>query len=96
MPLPVEGTHSAPCLRSCSGPSHEAEPTNVLFRNSWALFRYWDYYRQRFERNRGLRIDFILGSPSLAARVSNAFIDREERAGTGASDHAPVIADLSG
>jgi exodeoxyribonuclease III len=58
------------------------------------VYTYWDYYRQRFERNRGLRIDFILGSPSLAARVTHAFIDREERAGTGASDHAPVIADL--
>ncbi|WP_182526014.1 exodeoxyribonuclease III [Nocardioides dongkuii] len=58
------------------------------------VYTYWDYYRQRFERNRGLRIDFVLGSPSLAARVTHAFIDREERAGTGASDHAPVIVDL--
>jgi exodeoxyribonuclease-3 len=58
-------------------------------------YTYWDYYRQRFERNRGMRIDFILGSPSLAKRVTNAFIDREERAGAGASDHAPVIAELS-
>jgi exodeoxyribonuclease-3 len=59
------------------------------------VYTYWDYYRQRFERNRGLRIDFVLGSPSLAARVTGAFIDREERAGTGASDHAPVIVDLA-
>lgn len=59
------------------------------------VYTYWDYYRQRFERNRGLRIDFVLGSPSLAARVTGAFIDREERAGKGASDHAPVIVDLS-
>ncbi len=58
------------------------------------VYTYWDYYRQRFERNRGLRIDFVLASPSLAARVSGAFIDREERAGTGASDHAPVAVDL--
>jgi exodeoxyribonuclease-3 len=58
-------------------------------------YTYWDYYRQRFERNRGMRIDFILGSPSLAARVTGAFVDREERAGAGASDHAPVIADLA-
>jgi exodeoxyribonuclease-3 len=58
------------------------------------VYTYWDYYRQRYERNRGLRIDFVLGSPSLAARVTGAFIDREERAGTGASDHAPVIVDL--
>ena len=42
-----------------------------------------------------MRIDFILGSPSLADRVTGAFIDRDERAGTGAPDHAPVIADLA-
>ena len=60
------------------------------------VYTYWDYYRQRFERNRGLRIDFVLASPSLAARVSGAFIDRDERAGTGASDHAPVAVDLTG
>jgi exodeoxyribonuclease-3 len=59
-----------------------------------AGYTYWDYYRQRFERNRGLRIDFVLGSASLAARVTGAFVDRDERAGTGASDHAPVVVDL--
>ena len=59
------------------------------------VYTYWDYYRQRFERNRGLRIDFVLGSPSLAAKVTGALIDRDERAGTGASDHAPVIVELS-
>ncbi len=59
------------------------------------FYTYWDYYRQRYERNRGMRIDFILGSPVLSARVTGAMIDREERAGAGASDHAPVIADLA-
>jgi exodeoxyribonuclease-3 len=63
-------------------------------------FTYWDYYRQRFERNRGMRIDLVLGSPSVAARVTGARVDREERGGSdghgkGASDHAPVIVDLS-
>ena len=58
-------------------------------------YTYWDYYRQRFERNRGMRIDFVLGSRPFAERVTHAFIDREERAGKGASDHAPVIVDLS-
>jgi exodeoxyribonuclease-3 len=57
-------------------------------------FTYWDYYRQRFERNRGMTIDFVLASRSLASRVTHTFVDREERAGTGASDHAPVIVDL--
>ena len=59
------------------------------------VYTYWDYYRQRFERNRGMRIDFVLGSPVFAGRVTGARIDRDERAGTGASDHAPVIVDLS-
>ncbi len=59
------------------------------------VFTYWDYYRQRFERNRGMRIDFILGAPALQKRVTGARIDREERAGKGASDHAPVIVDLA-
>ena len=62
-------------------------------------YTYWDYYRQRFERNRGLRIDFVLGSPSLASRVTGAFVDRDERdpaRGTGSpSDHAPVVVDLA-
>ncbi|MBF4163606.1 exodeoxyribonuclease III [Nocardioides acrostichi] len=62
-------------------------------------YTYWDYYRQRFERNRGMRIDFVLGSPSLARRVSGAFVDKDERdpaQGTGSpSDHAPVVVDLA-
>ncbi|HWJ11436.1 MAG TPA: exodeoxyribonuclease III [Nocardioides sp.] len=62
-------------------------------------YTYWDYYRQRFERDRGLKIDFVLGSSSLAERVTGAFIDREERdpsvfAGA-PSDHAPVVVDLA-
>jgi len=58
------------------------------------VYTYWDYYRQRFERNRGMRLDFVLGSPAFAARVLGARIDRDERAGKGASDHAPLIVDL--
>lgn len=41
-----------------------------------------------------MRIDFILSSPALAARVTNALVDREERKGKGASDHAPVVVEL--
>ncbi len=56
---------------------------------------YWDYVRLRFPRREGMRIDFVLGSPALAARTTNALIDREERKGKGASDHAPVVVDLA-
>jgi exodeoxyribonuclease III len=60
------------------------------------VYTYWDYTQLRFPRREGMRIDFVLGSPALAARVTGARIDREERKGKGASDHAPVIVDLDG
>jgi exodeoxyribonuclease III len=59
------------------------------------VYTYWDYTQLRFPRKEGMRIDFILASPALASRVTGAAIDREERKGKGASDHAPVIAELS-
>ena len=89
--------------------THVTEPERAAFRrflddgyvdvvrpHTPGKFTYWDYYRQRFERDRGMRIDFVLGSPSFAERVTGAFIEREERAGKGASDHAPVVVDLDG
>ena len=57
-------------------------------------YTYCDYTRLRFPRREGMRIDFLLGSPALAARVTGALIDRQERKGKGASDHAPVVVDL--
>ena len=59
------------------------------------VYTYWDYVRLRFPRREGMRIDFVLGSPALAARTTGAQIDREERKGKGASDHAPVVVDLA-
>jgi exodeoxyribonuclease-3 len=59
------------------------------------VYTYWDYTQLRFPRREGMRIDFVLGSPALAAWVTNALIDREERKGKGASDHAPVIVELA-
>lgn len=58
------------------------------------VFTYWDYTQLRFPKRQGMRIDFVLGSPALAARVSGATIDRQERKGKGASDHAPVVVEL--
>ncbi|SFT63878.1 exodeoxyribonuclease-3 [Geodermatophilus amargosae] len=56
---------------------------------------FWDYTQLRFPRREGMRIDFTLASPALAGRVTNALIDREERKGKGASDHAPVVVELT-
>ncbi len=58
------------------------------------LYTYWDYTQLRFPKKEGMRIDFVLASPALAARVAETEIDREERKGKGASDHAPVIVEL--
>lgn len=64
------------------------------------VYTYWDYTQLRFPRREGMRIDFILASPALAARVVHAEIARDRRK-TGKdrigspSDHAPVLVDLS-
>jgi len=59
------------------------------------VYTYWDYTQLRFPKKEGMRIDFCLASPALASRVTGASIDREERKGKGASDHAPVIVELA-
>ena len=67
----------------------------ILRWSARAPYRYWDHVRLRFPRREGMRIDFVLGSPALAARTTGAAIDREERKGKGASDHAPAVVDLA-
>lgn len=54
------------------------------------LFTFWDYRRNRWQRNAGLRLDHILLTPDLAPRLMAAGIDREIRGREDASDHAPV------
>jgi exodeoxyribonuclease-3 len=55
-------------------------------------FTWWDYRELGFPKNRGLRIDHVLLTQPLADRLEDVVIDREERKGKGASDHAPVLA----
>ncbi|NEW57231.1 exodeoxyribonuclease III [Nocardia cyriacigeorgica] len=59
------------------------------------VYTYWDYTQLRFPRKEGMRIDFLLASPALASTATDAVVDREERKGKGASDHAPVIAEFT-
>lgn len=58
------------------------------------VYTYWDYKQLSFQKRRGMRIDFLLGSPAIRDLTVRAIIDREERKGTGASDHAPVAVEL--
>ncbi|MER6139748.1 exodeoxyribonuclease III [Streptomyces sparsogenes] len=57
-------------------------------------FTYWDYRELCFPKNRGMRIDLVYGNEPFAKAVGDAYVDREERKGKGASDHAPVVVDL--
>ncbi len=51
---------------------------------------FWQYFRRAWERDAGLRIDHLLLSPSVAGRLSDAGVDRDERGRERASDHAPT------
>ena len=61
-------------------------------------YTYWDYRAGAFHKGWGLRIDLMLGSADVAARLVSVEVDREERkptAGEGKpSDHAPLILTL--
>jgi len=57
-------------------------------------FTYWDYFRQAFERNRGIRIDHFLVTPDLAKRAKSCQIDKTPRAWEKPSDHTPIVLTL--
>jgi exodeoxyribonuclease-3 len=60
-----------------------------------ARFTWWDYRAGNFQKNIGMRIDHLLASAGLAARLVAVDIDREARKGKPTpADHAPVVADL--
>ncbi|HJZ21509.1 MAG TPA: exodeoxyribonuclease III [Bradyrhizobium sp.] len=54
------------------------------------MFTFWDYKRNRWPRDAGLRLDHLLLSPALAPRLLKAGVDRDMRGEEGASDHAPA------
>jgi exodeoxyribonuclease III len=54
------------------------------------MFTFWDYKRNRWPRDAGLRLDHLLLSPVLAPRLKKAGVDRMVRSAEGASDHAPA------
>ena len=55
-------------------------------------FTYWDYRAGRFHQDLGMRIDYVLASPTLS--LTDAYVDREARKGKLPSDHAPIVVDL--
>jgi exodeoxyribonuclease-3 len=58
------------------------------------IYTFWDYFRNAFGRDAGLRIDHLLLSPSLAGSLKGAGVDRDVRAREKPSDHAPTWIEL--
>lgn len=58
------------------------------------IYTFWDYFRNAFARNAGLRIDHFLLSPALQPRLLVGGVDKEVRAWEKSSDHAPVWIEL--
>jgi exodeoxyribonuclease-3 len=54
------------------------------------MYTFWDYMRNRWPRDAGLRLDHLLLNPKAAKRLADAGVDREIRGKEGASDHAPA------
>jgi exodeoxyribonuclease III len=59
------------------------------------LFTWWDYRAGNFHKHKGMRIDHVLVSEPLAARLSWSLVDRNARKGTGPSDHAPLLIEVA-
>jgi exodeoxyribonuclease-3 len=60
------------------------------------IYTYWDYFRNAYARDAGLRIDHLLVNRFVAARLKNAGVDRVVRGWERSSDHAPVWIELAG
>jgi exodeoxyribonuclease III len=58
------------------------------------IYTFWDYFRNAYGRDAGLRIDHLLLNPALAGRLEAAGVDRAVRGWEKASDHAPTWVEL--
>lgn len=89
-------THVTPAERGALAALREAGLADVVPRplKYDHPFTYWDYRQLGFPKNRGMRIDLVYGNEAFSKAVTDSYVDREERKGKGASDHAPVVVDL--
>lgn len=60
-----------------------------------AQFSWWDYRMGSYQRNKGLRIDYIFARPELLRGLERVWIDREPRGAEKPSDHTPVVFDFA-
>jgi exodeoxyribonuclease-3 len=59
------------------------------------IYTYWDYFRNAYGRNAGLRIDHLLLNPALAPRLLGSGVDRAVRGWEKTADHAPTWIELA-
>ena len=93
----VGSTHTSPAERDLLAQLVDWGLTDMFrgFYDQERLYSWWDYRAGDFHQGRGLRIDLLLGTTSLAQRAQWSIIDRNARKGQLPSDHAPVIVDLA-
>lgn len=58
------------------------------------VYTFWDYFRDHWAQNKGMRIDHLLLSPDLVPKLTGGGVDRNVRGEEGASDHAPAWIEL--
>lgn len=58
------------------------------------IYTFWDYFRNAYERDAGLRLDHLLLSPAVKPRLRSAGVDRHVRGWVKSSDHAPTWIEL--
>ncbi|RZL62455.1 MAG: exodeoxyribonuclease III [Pedobacter sp.] len=58
------------------------------------IYTFYDYFRNAYARDAGLRIDHFLLSPDLKSKLKNAAVDRHVRGWEKTSDHCPVWIEL--
>lgn len=92
----VGATHVSPAERAALQAMLDWGLVDV-FRQTYddgGLFSWWDYRAGNFHKGKGMRIDLVLVTRSLAERTTAVLIDRNARKGQSPSDHAPVVVDI--
>jgi len=88
-------THTSPEEREALHNFLATSQTTDVVRNFVNTgFTFWDYKQGKFQKDQGLRIDFIFGSQEFSDRVVDAEIVRSTRQGEGPSDHVPVVVEI--
>ncbi len=92
----ANSTHVTPAERAALADLRATGLSDVMPRAlKGGPYTFWDYRNGALHRGWGMRIDLVYANPPFVDRVSDAWIDREARKGKGASDHAPVVVDLT-